>query len=203
VAAIAPHSAAAEHYRALRTRLTVREETMPLRTIAVTSPAGQEGKSVTAANLALTMAQELQSRVVLVDADLRDPAVHSLFAIEGVPGLTELLTGQATLDEALIHLPDLGLTLLPAGQAPEYPTELLGSSAMRRTMDALRTRFDRVIFDLPAVIPLADVRTLTPLVDGVLMVVRAGATQRPALDQALAAFEEDKVVGVVLNDSAA
>jgi capsular exopolysaccharide synthesis family protein len=167
----------------------------------VTSPGAQDGKSITAANLALTMAQELQRNVLLVDADLRGASVHALFGLDQGPGLTEVLTGEATLDEALVHLPDHRLTLLPAGGIPQFPTELLGSTAMRRVTDTLRSRFDRILLDLPAVMPLADVGTVAPLADGVLMVVRAGLTKRPALDEALAAFEENMVLGVVLNDA--
>ena len=111
-----------------------------------------------------------------------------------------MLAGEATLDEALVYLPDYRLTVLPAGAAPQFPTELLGSAAMRRALDTLRARFDRVLLDLPAVMPLADVGTVAPLADGVVMVVRAGVTQRPALDQALAALEDTKVLGVVLNE---
>jgi capsular exopolysaccharide synthesis family protein len=201
VAAIAPHSEAAEQYRAIRTRLTLREELGPLRTIGVTSPANGEGKSVTAANLALTMAQETQRRVVLVDADLRDPSVHRLFAVDRGPGLAEVLTGEATLEDALIELPDLRLTLLPAGRVADYPAELLGSAVMRRLLDQLGDRFDRMLLDLPSALPVADVGSVAPHVDGMLMVVRAGVTQRPALDQALALFDEQKVIGVVLNEA--
>jgi capsular exopolysaccharide synthesis family protein len=201
VAALAPHSTAAERYRAVRARITQREEHTPLRTLLVTSPGSGDGKSVTAANLALTMAQELQRSVVLVDADLRTPAIHALFGIEAQPGLAEVLTGQATIDEALVYLPDYRLTILAAGGAPQFPTELLGSTAMRRALDTLRARFDRILLDVPAVAPLADTGTVAPLADGIVMVVRAGVTPRPALDQALAAVEEHTVVGVVLNDA--
>ena len=96
---------------------------------------------MTAANLALTMAQEVQRHVVLVDADLRDPSVHRLFAVDRGPGLAEVLAGEASLQDALIELPDLRLTLLPAGRTVEYPAELLGSSAMRRTLDERIARF--------------------------------------------------------------
>jgi protein-tyrosine kinase len=201
VAAIAPHSVAAEHYRAIRARLTLQEERGPLRSILVTSPGTRDGKSVTAANLALTMAQEYQRNVLLVDADLRGPSVHTLFGLDATPGLSEVLVGEATLNEALVHLPDYRLTLLPAGRTPQFPTELLGSIAMRRTIDTLRASFDRILIDLPAVNPLADVGTVVPFADGVLMVVRAGVTQRPALEEALSAFEENKVLGLVLNDT--
>lgn len=201
VSAIAPHSAVAEQYRAIRSRITQHEEHGPLRTVMITSPGGNEGKSITAANLALTMAQEIQRQVVLVDADLRAPSLHALFGIDiSGPGLAEVLTGEATIDEALVYLPDFRLTVLPAGGAPQFPTELLGSASMRRTLDTLRARFDRVLLDLPAVMPLADVGTVAPLADGVVMVVRAGTTQRPALDQALAALEDTKILGVVLNE---
>ena len=201
VAAIDPHSDVAERYRSIRARISHHEETTPLRTLMVTSPGIGDGKSITAANLALTMAQEFQRRVVLVDADFRGSSVHSLFGLDGAPGLSELLTGEATLEDVLVYLPDHRLTVVPAGRTPRFPTELLGSSAMRRAVDTLRGRFDRVLFDTPAVLPLADAGTFAPMADGVLMVVRAGATQRPALDRAIAAFDEDKVVGVVLNDT--
>jgi len=201
VAAIAPHSEIAEQFRAIRSKLTQREEQGPLRTIGITSPASGEGKSVTAANLALTMAQELQRSVLLIDGDLRTPAVHSLFATDRGPGITEVLSGEASLDDALVHLPELRLTLLPAGGAADYPTELLGSTSMRRLLDALGSRFDRIVLDLPPAMPLADVGTLAPHLDGVLMVVRAGVTQRPTLDQALGIFEQQKVLGVVLNEA--
>jgi capsular exopolysaccharide synthesis family protein len=201
VAALMPHSPIAEQYRAIRTRLAHREEHVPLRTLMITSPGQGDGKSVTSGNLALTMAQEIQRNIVLIDADLRSPAVHSLFGVVGTPGLAEVLAGTATLDEALIYLPDFRLTILPAGAAPQFPTELLGSNAMRRVIDALRARFDRLLLDVPAVTPLADVGTLAPLADGVVMVVRAGVTQRPALDEALAGFDQNQVVGIVLNET--
>jgi capsular exopolysaccharide synthesis family protein len=201
VAAIAPHSMVAERYRAVRSRLALQEEGGPLRSIAVTSPGARDGKSITAANLALTMAQEYQRNVVLVDADLRGSSVHKLFGLDTTPGLAEVLAGEATLEDAMVYLPDYRLTILPAGRTPQFPTELLGSTAMRRAIDTLRARFDRILIDLPAVTGLADVGTVAPLADGAVLVVRAGVTKRPALDQALGVFEENKVLGVVLNDT--
>jgi protein-tyrosine kinase len=201
VAAIAPHSTVAEQYRAIRSRLAQREDAMPLRSLLVTSPAPGDGKSLTASNLALTMAQEFQRNVLLVDTDLREPSVHDLFGVDSTPGLSDVLSGSMSLDDALIYLPDLQMTLLPAGTTPPFPAELLGSAAMRHLIDMLRNRFDRLVFDAPTAAPLADARTLAPLVDGVLMVVRAGVTQRPALDEALTVFDARQIVGVVLNDT--
>jgi protein-tyrosine kinase len=201
VAAINPHSPVAEQFRTMRSRISHREESAPLRTLMITSPGAGDGKSITAANLALTMAQEFQRRVVLIDTDFRGSAVHSLFGVNATPGLAELLAGEATLDDVAVYMPDYRLTIIPAGQTPQFPTELLGSTSMRRVVDMLRARFDRILFDMPAVAPLADVGTLAPMADAVLMVVRAGVTQRPALDQALAVFDEGKVLGVVLNDA--
>jgi Mrp family chromosome partitioning ATPase len=100
------------------------------------------------------------------------------------------------------YLPDFNLTVMTAGATPSNPAELLGSTAMRRLLDQLRTRFDRVILDTPPVLPLADVAVLAPVVDGARLVVRAGVTPKPAIENALRAFDSSRLLGVVLNDSA-
>ena len=201
VAAIAPTSLPAEQYRSLRTRLKRAENGRSIRTIAVTSPSKGDGKSLTAANLALTMAQEFQSRVLLIDCDLRRPTVHHLFGLGDGPGLGDVLMNVAELDQALVSLPDYQLTILPAGLPPSHPAELLGSATMRRVLDTLRTRFDRILIDVPPVAPLADLHILAPMVDGLLMIVRAGVTSKPAIERALAGLDASKVLGLVLNES--
>ena len=201
VAALAPTSLAAEQYRSLRIRIKRAEAGRMLRTIAVTSPNKGDGKSLTAANLALTMAQEFQQRVLLVDCDLRRPTVHQLFGLAEGPGLADVLMGAAELEHSLVTLPDHHVTVLPAGQPPAHPAELLGSSAMRRLVDTLRTRFDRILIDVPPVTPLADLHILAPMVDGLLMIVRAGVTPKPAIERALAGIDAAKVLGLVLNES--
>jgi capsular exopolysaccharide synthesis family protein len=201
VAGLATKSLAAEQYRALRTRLVQAERGGALRIVLVTSPQKGEGKSVTAANLALTMAQELGRRVVIVEADLRKPSLQHLFGLPPGPGLADYLSGAAELKDAMKFLPDHNLTVLPAGATPPNPAELLGSTAMRRVLDHLRTRFDRVILDTPPVLPLADVAILAPVVDGALMVIRAGYTPKPAIENALRAFDASRLIGVVLNES--
>lgn len=201
VTALAPTSLAAEQYRSLRTRLQRAEGGRSLRTIAITSPAKGDGKSLTAANLALTMAQEFQHRVLLIDADLRRPAVHRLFGLGDTVGLGDVLMNMVELDHALVTLPDHHLTLLPAGLQPSNPAELLGSGAMRRVLETLRGRFDRILIDVPPVAPLADLHILSPFIDGLLMIVRAGVTPKPAIERALAGLDASKVLGLVLNES--
>ena len=200
-AALAPTSLAAEQYRSLRTRIKRSESGRALRTIAITSPNKGDGKSLTSANLALTMAQEFQQRVLLVDCDLRRPSVHQLFGLAEAPGLGDVLMNAAELEQALVLLPEHHLTVLPAGLPPSNPAELIGSSAMRRVLDTLRTRFDRILIDVPPVAPLADLHILAPMVDALLMIVRAGVTPKPAIERALAGLDPNKILGLVLNES--
>jgi capsular exopolysaccharide synthesis family protein len=201
IAALAPASLAAEQYRSLRARIRRAEAGKSVRTILITSPAKGDGKSLTAANLALTMAQEFQQRVLLLDCDLRRPTIHLLFNLTGSPGLADVLMGAAELEQALVTLPEYNLTVLPAGVPPNHPTELLGSVNMRRLLDGLRARFDKILIDTPPVAPLADTHVVAPLADSVLMVVRAGVTPRPAIERALSGLELPKVLGLVLNES--
>jgi capsular exopolysaccharide synthesis family protein len=153
------------------------------------------------ANLALVMAQELHQRVLLIDADFRRPSIARLFGLTESPGLSDVLLGAADLDEALLNLSEHRLTVLPAGTPAAHPAELLGSSAMRRALDALRSRFDRILIDMPPVAPVADVHVVAPMIDGVLLVVRAGVTGKPAIERALGGFDTSKVLGLVLNDA--
>lgn len=203
IAALAPSSLAAEQYRSLRTRIRRVEAGRTVKTILITSPAKGDGKSLTASNLALTMSQEFQQRVLLLDADLRRPSLHELFALGDGAGLADVLMGVAELDEALVNLPEHHLTVLRAGVPPNHPTELLGSAAMRRVMESLRARFDKILIDMPPVAPLADTHVVAPMADGILMVVRAGVTPKPAIERALNGLDLAKVLGLVLNDSSA
>ncbi|HEX6463660.1 MAG TPA: CpsD/CapB family tyrosine-protein kinase [Vicinamibacterales bacterium] len=203
VAAHASQSLAAEQFRSLRTRIKAAENGHAQRVIIVTSPNTGDGKSLTAANLALTMAQEFQQRVLLLDADLRRPSIHHMFGINETPGLSDVLMGGSTVEDALVELPEHHLMVLPSGLVPVHPAELLGSAGMRRVIDTLRTRFDRIILDMPPVAPLADVSIASGMVDGILMIVRAGVTPKPAIERALAGLEMSKVLGLVLNDAGA
>jgi protein-tyrosine kinase len=203
LAALAPGAFTAEQYRALRTRVAHSAHGAPVDVILITSPGRGEGKSITAANLALTMGQDFQSRICLVDADLRHSSQHRLFGLPEMPGLAEVLAGTAELNDALVAIEDRTLTVLPAGSLPAHPAELLGSTAMRRTLQTLRSQFDRVIIDAPSAAPLADVGILTPLIDSVVLVVQAGTTTKPAIQEAADAIGSAKLLGLVLNGAAA
>lgn len=199
IAALAPQAPAAERYRLLRTRIKRAENGRIVRAIVITSPSKGDGKTLTAANLALTMAQEFHQRVLLLDADLRRPSIARLFGIAEGPGLSDVLLGLDTIDASLVHLPDQHLTVLPAGSPAAQPAELLGSAGMRRVLDTLRTRYDRILIDMPPVAPLADVHVISPMADALLMVVRAGITPKPAIERALSGLDMSKVLGLVLN----
>jgi capsular exopolysaccharide synthesis family protein len=196
------NAVAAEQYRAMRTRILHNDVGSPVSVVLVTSPGRREGKSLTVANLGLAMAQEYQRSICIVDADLRSPQQQRLFGLPDGPGLSEVLAGQSMLEDAMVALEDYRIVIVPAGHAGAHPAELLGATSMRRTIDTLRTRFDHVVIDAPAATPLADVGILTPLVDSVLLVVRAGTTSKPAIHDAIAAMDRAKLLGIVLNEAA-
>jgi capsular exopolysaccharide synthesis family protein len=203
ITAISSSGLAGEQYRALRTRILHSDNGSAVNVVLVTSPGRGEGKTITTANLGLTMAQEYQRRICVMDADMRHPQLHRMFGIPQGPGLSDVLSGDAPLEDALITIEEQQITLLPAGRPPARPAELLGTTAMRRTLEALRSQFDRVVIDAPATMPLADVGILTPLVDSVVLVVRAASTSKPAIHDAVASIDGTKLLGIVLNEAAA
>lgn len=197
---LTPGAATADQYRSLRTRIQQAANGRAVSALLVTSPARGEGRTQTAASLGLTMAQEFDRRVCIVDADLRRPDLRRRLGLPDGPGLADVLAGRATLDEALIHIEELHVTVLPGG-TPTTETELLGTPAMRRTLQALRAQFDRIVIDGPAALPVSDVALLTPLVDGLMLVIRAGVTAKPTIHSAVESINSDKLLGVMLNDA--
>lgn len=195
-----PNSLAAEQYRLIRSKLVRLKAQRPLTTVAVTSAMVGEGKSTTSANLAAVLAQSIGQRVVLIDCDLRRPALHRVFGCLIGPGLSDVLGQGRAVDEALRPLEGGRLLLLPSGSPPPNPTELLGSDAMDQLLDRLRSRFDFVIMDVPPILPLADPFVLGCKADGIIMVVRAGCTPREVVAMSLDNLPRDRVIGVVLND---
>ncbi|HEX5439225.1 MAG TPA: polysaccharide biosynthesis tyrosine autokinase [Gemmatimonadaceae bacterium] len=193
-------SEAAEAYRQLRTKLLFSQLDRPMKTMAITSALPQDGKTTIAANLATTFAQQ-KMRVLLIDCDLRRPAQHTLFGVPREPGLTELLheePGTWVIQQTAVE----GLSLISAGRPASEPSELLGSPRMRTVLATLSEMFDVVILDSPPVLAVTDAAILAAMVDGVLLAVRAGKTNRATAQLAMQQLIDvgARVIGGVLND---
>jgi succinoglycan biosynthesis transport protein ExoP len=196
-----PKSEAAEAYRALRTSILLSSFGAPPKVILVTSAMPQEGKTTISANSALVLAQR-GSRVLLVDADLRRPGVGKMLGLAPHKGLSSLITGSCTSDEAILRFSEVpNLWVLPAGPIPPQPAELLGSAVMRDLIARWRDEFDHIIIDTPPCLSVTDAVLLSPEADRVIMVARSGQTTRPALRRAcdLLMQVNAKVMGIVLN----
>lgn len=168
-----PRSQVAEAFKTLRTNLLMSYTDTPRKVFLVTSPHPQDGKTTMAANLAVVLGQ-LEKRVVLVDADLRHPAMHDRFGLGEHTGLSDLLLTESYSDGLEAY--DSNLTIVPAGTPPPNPSELLGSNRMQRFIEYARGHYDAVILDSPPLLAVSDALVLSALVDGVLLVVRAGST---------------------------
>jgi receptor protein-tyrosine kinase len=191
----------AEAYRVLRTNIQFSTIDRPGQTLLVTSANPREGKSTTAANLALVMAQA-GKKVVLVDSDLRRPSIHRFFGLNNEQGLTNLLLApQPTLNGYAQRTRFENLTVVPSGPLPPNPSELLASRRLDAVLDALRSQADVVIIDSPPTLPVADASILASKVDGTMLVVDASKTRMQALRRTREALERSKthLLGVVLN----
>jgi capsular exopolysaccharide synthesis family protein len=196
-----PHSQAAESYRCLRTCLLLRSPDRPPQVLVITSCLPAEGKTLTAVNCAIVLAQQ-GAKVLLVDADFRRPSVHNSFERLQDPGLSNVLTGVCTRDEATA-ISDLlpNLDILPAGTACPYPAETLASPKMIELLDYWRSRYDHIIFDTPPASMFTDAVVLSSRADAVLLVARCGATTQYALRHTRDLLQRANVyvTGVVLN----
>ncbi len=190
----------AESYRMLRTNLLFSEPIHGLKTLVVTSAVPQEGKTTTAANLAVAYAQQ-GYLILLVDCDLRCARIYELFQLPLEPGLTQVLQGQNAPVEVIKSTSIEQLYVLPAGTVPENPSELIGRLQLRKTLDTLLDRFDMIILDTPPVLVVPEAAILSREVDGVLVVVRAGHTEREGARRAAHQLTAvgARVVGTVLN----
>ena len=196
-----PRSAISEAYRALRANLDFASLDEPVRTLLVTSAMPGEGKTVTAANLAVVLAQAGR-RVILVDADLRKPGVHAMFGLGNTHGLTSLLHVQGTAVETALRATEQeNLSVITTGPLPPNPAELLGTQRMRTVLNDLSAHCDVVVVDSPPVQAVADALILGSVVDGTLFVVDASRSRRRAVHRAREALDRAgaRVLGVVLN----
>ena len=182
-----------------RTRLNHLKTAQSLRTLVITSPSPAEGKSFTAANLAITQAQLADKRVLLADFDFRRPSIHSTFQIECSPGITDYLVGQAMLGDIIQKVAGLNLYLMTAGGTVPNPLELLNLKECKNLIEQMHDHFDWVILDSPPLLFAADANLLASMCDGIILVVRIGATTSDAVTRAIPSLSENNVLGVVVN----
>jgi capsular exopolysaccharide synthesis family protein len=197
---VAATSAGLESFRQLRTNLEFIDVSSPVQILVVTSSIAEEGKTLTATNLAAALVAA-NRRVLIVEADLRRPTLDDYFKVGGATGLTDVIVGRADVDAALQPVGINGLMLLPSGPLPPNPSELVGSDTMVQLLESLRDRFDVVIVNTPPLLPVTDAAVLSAHADGVLVVVRAGKTTRQQLSLCMRSLEAvgARVLGTVLN----
>jgi protein-tyrosine kinase len=189
----------AERFRTLRSRLYQIAGTRPLRRILVTSSLPAEGKTFVAANLARSIVQQIDGRVLLIDADLRAPRLHTALGAPSTPGLSDYLRGETDEYGVIQNNLESNLCFIPCGNKVANPSELLLSERMKKLLDRVTPVFEWVILDSPPSLPVHDANNLADLCDGVLFVVRAGETSHESARKASSEFLKKKLLGVVLN----
>lgn len=194
-----PRSPECEHFRALRTKLLEAGERRNTRAFVITSAGIGEGKTLTSLNLAWLLAQTDGVKALLIDADLRSPATAAYLGLENEVGLSEVLTGETRLTEAIVKLQPAGLHLLPGGAPREDVAELLSGPRFGHLLNEARKHFDYIIIDAPPLGVFTDANLLINRADGALMVVRSGKTRYAVVDRLLEQLPRERMVGVVLN----
>ncbi len=194
-----PQHAPTEEFRTVRTRLNHLQNLQPIHTVVVTSPSPAEGKSFTAANLALAESHLEGNATLLADFDFRRPVVHSLFQVPRSPGLTDFLLGKAPLNEVIKKVEGSNLYIAPAGTPVLNPLELLNLKEVKLLLEALPSVFNWVILDSPPLLFAADASLLGTLCHGTILVVRIGSTTIDAVGRAMQSLCENNVLGIVVN----
>ena len=197
------HAPVSEQYRTLRTNIQSLNTAKPIKAIAVTSSVHGEGKTITAINLAISIARDLNKKsVLLVDGDLRRSRVSKYLGIEEATGLAEVLGDDTAVDNALLAIGVDNLTILPAGKAKHNPAELFNSAKFRNLMGLLKGKYDYIIFDTPPVIAVTDATLIGAQTDGVVMVIQANHTQRGVIKhgEGLLKQAQTKLLGYILTN---
>ncbi|MDD9148988.1 CpsD/CapB family tyrosine-protein kinase [Sporolactobacillus sp. CQH2019] len=194
-------SSFAEQYRKIRTNIEFSKAGGGLKAILVTSPGPNEGKSTTAANLAVVMARQ-GKKILLIDADMHRPTQHDTFRLANKNGLTTFLTKNSRLEDIVQASGIANLSVLTSGPIPPNPADLLSSAEMAGLVHRFRSLFDAIIMDAPPLLDVADARVLASLCDGTLLVVRSGATEVENASKAAGSLSDARagLLGVVLND---
>jgi capsular exopolysaccharide synthesis family protein len=192
----------AEKFRLLRTRLRNLREHRQLQSLVVTSAVPNEGKTLVAMNLAVSLAKHTGERILLLEGDLRKPMLGQHLGIKALPGVGEWwASADEPVTKFIYRFDDLQLWILPAGSAPEDPANILQSSRFLELYKRLSTRFDWIIIDAPPLLPMADVSFWSRQADGMLLVVREGVTPKTVLQKGLETLDNPKIIGIVLNDA--
>lgn len=202
VALLDPGSSAAEQFRKLRTSILEHSNSNPPRCILITSSVPGEGKTVTAVNLAISLARGVDEHVLLIDADLRRPGLHKCLGLNPGSGLSDYLTDNIELSDLLIKTAIPKLTFLPAGPVSDKASELFFSDKMRNLIEEARSRYeDRyIIIDSTPAMGTSEPDILSRQVDGVIFVIKAGKTPREVIKRSLLSLDKEKILGVVFND---
>jgi capsular exopolysaccharide synthesis family protein len=196
-------STIAEQYRILRTNIQAINAKRPVKAITITSSNHGEGKTITAINLAISMAHDLNKKqILLVDGDMRRARISKYLGVKSELGLADLISNGTNIDDALLNIGIDNLTLLPAGKIPHNPAELLGSQKLKNLVSLLREKYDYIIFDSPPIVPVTDAGLLGAQTDGVIMVVQAERTQRGVIKHSenLIAQAQAKLLGYILTN---
>ena len=195
-----PKSTASEAYRGIRTSILFSSAEKQPQVLLITSAAPREGKTSTALNLAITMAQT-GGKVILLDCDMRKPSLHKVFGFPRDKGMSSILVGNCEVKDALLNTQVPNLDMIPCGPIPPNPSEILGSPRMANLVELLRTSYTRVIIDTPPITAVTDAAVVGRLVDGAIVVVRAGATPREIVLNGLIQLKavSSPILGVVLN----
>jgi len=199
-----PKSIESEQFRLLKNNILFPEEGNPPRSIMITSPSPDEGKSFVSANLAVSIAQSIDEYVLLMDCDLRRPSIHSLFGMDNALGLSDHLSGAVPLPSLLKKTFIDKLTLLPGGSIPPNPSELLSSEQMRGLLREVKSRYsDRyVIIDTPPPQITSETNAIARVVDGIIIVVRQGVTKKKEVQDIIDIYGRKKILGVIKNFAA-
>ncbi len=192
-----------DSYKILCTQVLQRLRENDWNALAVTSPAGREGKTLTAINLAISLSHEVDCTVLLVDADLRAPGIHRCFGLPAGPGLGDYLCGGVALADVLVHPGIDRLVMLPGGTPLPNSSEMLGSQKMMNLVQELKSRYPSriIVFDLPPVLSAADALAFSPYVDAAVLVVEEGGSDREQVQRAAEMLGTTRLIGTVLNKS--
>ncbi|MCU7918319.1 MAG: CpsD/CapB family tyrosine-protein kinase [Candidatus Thiodiazotropha sp. (ex Epidulcina cf. delphinae)] len=190
-------------YKVLRTHVLQHMRANQWNTLAVTSPTGGNGKTITAINLAISLSREVNQTVLLVDLDLRRPSIQSYFSMTGYPGISDYLLGNIEISSILVNPGIERLVILPGNKSIENSSEMLSSPKMLALVEELKTFYPHriVIFDMPPTLSCDDVLAFSPYVDSLLMVIEGGKTKKADLERSLYQHDRAKIIGTVLNKS--